>query len=340
MGARARRLGRSLLPLVLRRASEYLLERARPARRARTWRPACVDLRLAGHRHGRRLQLPGAARCCGALRGRPRGTRGGDGRPCDRLHANGPGGRDRDARVRTARRCALGRVRRLRLARAREPDRRCEAEGGRLGFVRDRARPDRRLQAAARRRHRPGPVEAGALRDPAAAAAARVARARAGPRLGRGAQPRGAHRLCDRLGDGPALHSLHVGHDRTAEGDRPRQRRSRGGARLVDAARLRRRARRGLLGSIGRGLGRRSLVHRLRAAPAWLHDGALRRKARRHARCGRLLAGHLPAPRADDVHGADSVPRNPPAGSRGQPHRPLRPESLRTALPRRRALRP
>ena len=45
----------------------------------------------------------------------------------------------------------LGRLRRLRGERAREPDRGRAAEGGRLRVVRDRAGADRRLQAAARR---------------------------------------------------------------------------------------------------------------------------------------------------------------------------------------------
>ena len=58
---------------------------------------------------------------------------------------------DRDARVRAARRDPLGRVRRLRGERAREPHRRRAAEGRRVGVVRDRAGARRRVQAAARR---------------------------------------------------------------------------------------------------------------------------------------------------------------------------------------------
>ena len=46
-----------------------------------------------------------------------------------------------------------------------------QAEAHRLGFLRPRARPRRRLQAAARRRHRDRPPQAGALPHPAAAAA-------------------------------------------------------------------------------------------------------------------------------------------------------------------------
>ena len=45
-----------------------------------------------------------------------------------------------------------------------------------------------------------------------------------------------AGRLRPGGGDRSALHPLHVGHDRAAEGDRPRQRRPRGRARVVDEA--------------------------------------------------------------------------------------------------------
>ena len=50
-----------------------------------------------------------------------------------------------------------------------------------------------------------------------------------------------------------------------------------------------------LLGGLGRGLGGRPLLHRLRALLHGCTTIALRRQARRHAGPGRLLAGHLPA---------------------------------------------
>ena len=141
-------------------------------------------------------------------------------------------------------------------------------------------------------------------------------------------------------GDRPALHPLHVRDDRAAEGHRARQRRARRRARVDDEERLRRRARRGVLGRLRRRLGRRPLLHRLRAALPRLHDRALRGQAGRDARCGRVLARHRPARRLHAVHRADGLPRDPPAGPRRQPHRPLRPLRLPHALPRGRALRP
>ena len=184
MGARARRLSRPVLPLVQRRAAEHLLQRARPARRARSGRPARPDLRLAGHRDDEDLHVSRAARSGRVLRGRAGGAGGRARRPRDRLHADGPGGGDRDAGVCPHRRGALGRLRRLRGRSAREPDRGREAEGGRHGVVRDRAGARRRLQAAARRRDRDGRVEAAALHRPAALDARGGAPPPPRPRLG------------------------------------------------------------------------------------------------------------------------------------------------------------
>ena len=47
-----------------------------------------------------------------------------------------------------------------------------------------------------------------------------------------------------------AVHPVHLGHDRPGEGHRPRQRRARGGAEVVDEEHLRRRAGRGVLGGL------------------------------------------------------------------------------------------
>jgi hypothetical protein len=81
------------------------------------------------------------------------------------------------------RRDPLGRVRRLRGARAREPDRGRTTEGRRLRLVRDRAGDARRVQAAHRRRDRDVRGEARALHHPAAPAARGRARPGARPRL-------------------------------------------------------------------------------------------------------------------------------------------------------------
>ena len=155
LGAGARRLARAVLPLVRRRPAQHLLQRARPPRRGGPRRPARADLRHPGHRaRSRRFTYrelrDAVARFAGALAalGVERGDRVID------LHADGPRGGDRDARLRAPRRGPLGRVRRLRRERARDPDRRRAAEGRRLGVVRHRAGPARRLQAAARRRDR------------------------------------------------------------------------------------------------------------------------------------------------------------------------------------------
>ena len=88
------------------------------------------------------------------------------------------------------------------------------------------------------------------------------------------------------------------------EGHRPRQRRARGRPEVVDGRRLRRAPGRDLLGRVRHRLGRRPLVHRLRAAPAGLHVGDLRGQAGRDAGRRRLLA-RLRRPRGGrDVHRA------------------------------------
>ena len=91
-------------------------------------------------------------------------------------------------------------------------------------------------------------------------------------------------------GDRSALHPLHLGHDRPAQGRRARQRRPRRGARVEHAERLRRAPGRGLLGGLRRRLGRRALLHRLRAAARRRDDDPVRGQAGRHARRGRVLA--------------------------------------------------
>ena len=115
--------------------------------------------------------------------------------------------------------------------------------------------------------------------------------------------------------DRSALHPLHVGHDGPAEGRRARQRRPRRRARLEHAERLRRAAGRGVLGGLRRRLGRRALLHRLRAAAVRRDDRALRGQAGRHPGCGRVLARDRGARRRSAVHGADRDPGDPQGGS-------------------------
>ena len=75
----------------------------------------------------------------------------------------------------------------------------------------------------------------------AALAEAVGAEARRRRRLGRGDGEGGAGRVRAGRGDRSALHPLHVGHHRPAEGRRPRQRRASRGAQLDDEEHLRRR---------------------------------------------------------------------------------------------------
>ena len=77
---------------------------------------------------------------------------------------------------------------------------------------------------------------------------------------------------------------------------------------------------RGVLGGVGRWPGRGPLLHRLRAAAARLHDRPIRGKTDRDPGSRGVLASHLRARREHDVHRADRVPGDPPAGPRGRPH--------------------
>ena len=131
------------------------------------------------------------------------------------------------------------------------------------------------LQAAARPGDRARRESAGQMPDPAARA--NGLRSRAGPRprlcracqLGARRQPR--DRVRARRRHRPALHHLHLRHDRAAKRHRARQWRPHGRAQMVDVERVRRRARRDLLGGLRRRLGGRPFLHRLRPAAAWRH---------------------------------------------------------------------
>ena len=131
VGPGPRRPQRSLLPLVHRRRGQHLLQRARPARRGRARRADGADLRQPGHRDRpsftyrelRDQTAPAPARS-------PPGRR--QGRPGHHLHADGARGRRGDARLRAARRGALGGVRRFRRQRTGHADQRRRAEGDHL----------------------------------------------------------------------------------------------------------------------------------------------------------------------------------------------------------------
>jgi propionyl-CoA synthetase len=146
-----------------------------------------------------------------------------------------------------------------------------------------------------------------------------VADAGRGPRsrLGGGVCRRGARAVHAGRRHGPALHPLHVRHDRRAEGGRAGDRRLPGGARLDDAQRLRHRCRRGVLDRVRCRLGGRAFLHLLRAAAGRRDDDRLRRQAGGHARRGHVLARDFRAPGQVVLHRADgfrAIKREDPTG--------------------------
>ena len=325
-----------VLPLVPRRGAERLRERAGPPRRRRARRPDGADLRLARHRDRAPIQLRATARRGRPLRRRAGRARGRPGRPRGRLHADGSRGRHRDAGLRPARSGALGGVRRVRPARARGAHRRRHTGGRRLRVVRHRGQPGARVQAPAGQGHGAGRAQARQAGDPAAAAGT----GGDGPgrrRLGRGDGDRRAGRAGSRRGDRPALHPVHLGYHREAEGRGPRQRRLRGGAGLDDGQHLRGRPGRDDVHRVGRRLGRRALLHRLRAAPGGCDHDPLRGQTGRDARRGPVLAGGRRARGQDHVHRAHGVPRDQEGGPEGRPPGRVRPVGAALPLPRGRA---
>ena len=193
----------------------------------------------------------------------------------------------------------------------------CQAGGHPVGLLRHRARPRRALQAAARRGHRARQRTSRRsvlmLQRPMSEASMIAGRDHDWERRGRrrqGARPQGRVRLGAR--HRPALHPLHVGHHRPAQGRDPRQRRAHGGAQVDHEEPLRRGPRRDLLGRFRRRLGGWSLLHLLRAAAARLHDRSSSRASR--------SARPTPAP-----SGASSPSTaSPPCSPRPPPSAPSR----------------
>ncbi|MET3784900.1 hypothetical protein ABIC24_002527 [Methylobacterium radiotolerans] len=238
---------RPLRPMVPGRHPERLPQRGGPSRRRRPGGSGGDPLRLARHRDQAQHHLPGPARRGGGAGRRARRSRRRQGRPGDPVHADGARGPVRHAGLRAARRGPLGGVRRLRRQGAGGADRGRGAEGGARRLLRDRAEPRGRLQAAPRRGDRGLAAQAGGLPDPPAPAGARDPRRGTGSRLGRDRRggPGGGAACGLRAGrrHRPALHPLHLRHDREAEGRRPRHRRLPRRPGLVDAEPLRRPAR-------------------------------------------------------------------------------------------------
>ena len=130
------------------------------------------------------------------------------------------------------RRDPFGGVRRLRRARAGDPHRRRQAAVDPHRLVRRRGQPGRPLQAAARRGDRRGAREAASLRRAAAADVPGRADPPAATTIGTSSKPpRTTGRLRAGAGDRPALHPLHLGHDRHPQGRGARQWRPCGRAR-------------------------------------------------------------------------------------------------------------
>ena len=274
-------------------------------------------------------KLAGAIAAAGRRQGRPR----------HHLHADDPRGGDGDAGLRAAGRGAFGGVRRLCRQRARHPHRRLHAQAGADGVVRRRAGPDRAVQAVARPGDRARRAQDRALPRVPAPAGHRDDGEGPRPRLERGGGGGPAARLRAGEGHRSALHSLHVGHDRPAQGRGARQWRLLRGARLVDAISLRHQSGRGLVVRLGRGLGGRPQLHRLRPADPRRDLDPLRGQAGRHARRRRLLARDLRAQGRRAVHRADRLPRHQEGGSRGQAPEAVRPLEVPHPVPGRRARR-
>ena len=125
-----------------------------------------------------------------------------------------------------------------------------------------------------------------------------------------GADRRRPRRLRSGGGRRPALYSLHIRHNRQAEGNRPRQRRTRGGAEVDDAEYLRFQARRGLLGGVGHRLGGGAFLHCLRPAVQPQRHNSLRGQAGWHAGRRGVLAGCAGAQGLHNVHRAHRPARH------------------------------
>ena len=243
-------------------------------RRAELHRPPSCEARRPGRHHlGRRRSqgrpqdhLSRAARTSVPLRQCAQSARRQEGRPRHHLSADDPRGDVRDARLRAHRRRPLGGVRRLLAGFARRPHRGCEV--GRRHHRRRRLarRPQgaaqgerRRCRRARRQRHQHG---GGA---PHRCAGRHESRAR---RLLRRDRQDRAGRMPVRADErrGSAVHPLHLGLDREAQGRAPHHRRlSR--VRVDDAPiRVRLSRRRHLLVHRRRRLGHRPQLHRLRPA--------------------------------------------------------------------------
>ena len=293
--------------------AQHLLQRARPARRRGPRRPGRAHLRLAGHRdRSAPSRMPSCSTDVRRVRRCARGARGREGRPGRHLHADGPRGGRRDAGLRADRRGALGGLRRVRPGRARGPDRRRRAEGGRLRVAAASSRAGSsstsRCSTAGARSSPPRPD---VVRGPAA-------RAGAAAELGERDVDWADVRV---VAGGRRRRRLRRGRPRPTRSTSSTPRARPGSRRASSATTAATRSRcagrwsniydvrpgRGVVDGLRRRLGRRPLLHRLRAAAGRRDHGPLRGQAGRHARRGRVLAGHRRARRRGAVHRADRI---------------------------------
>ncbi len=231
------------------------------------------------------------------------------------LHADGPRGRRRDARLHPDRRDPQRRLRRLQRQLGRRADGGLRRQGPDHGRRDDAARPADADEVGRRRDHRPA-AGAGARdrRQPRRHRPADDRRPR--PLL---ARPRRCRRRRVRAGAdglrGPALHPLHVGLDRGAEGDPAHDRRLPDRRQRHPQARLRPQGRRRLLVRGRHRLGHRPQLHRLRAAGQRRHERHVRGRSQLPGR-GPLVGDRRALRRHDHVHGADRDPRLHEVGRR------------------------
>ena len=209
-------------------------------------------------------------------------------------------------------------------------------EGDRVRVLRHRGQAGAPVQAPAGRGDRAGRAHARQAGHPAAS----PGDGGDGPgrrRLGRGDGERRAGRARDRRGDGPALHPLHLRHHGEAQGRAARHRRLRGGNGLDDGQPLRHRTGRDDVHRVRRRLGRRALLHRVRAADRRRDDDHLRGQARRHPGRRPVLAGDRRARSESDVHRPHGLPGDQEGRPEGRAAGPVRPVAHALPVPRRRA---
>ena len=284
--ASARRLAGAVLPMVHRRAPEHVPQRARPPRRERSGGSARTDLRLPGDRYTGNVDRElrdAVVRVAGALvaEGVGRGLRVIVYMPmvpeavismlaCARIPARCTRSSSAGSRRTSSR-----------------PHRRREAQGDRVGVVRIEPSglvPYKPLLDAAIAMVESKPSVASSSSD----RCSRPSSSPAETSTGGGLSP------ADPVDCVPvdATDPLYILYTSGTTGQPKGIVRDNGGHAVALAWTMKHIydvARRGLLGCIRRRLGRRALVHRVRAPPARLHDGALRREAGRHARRRRFL---------------------------------------------------